>query len=276
MYSFSLSAAIILDGVAYQGADPYGPAISSPIRQVSSNSPASPVYGDINGAAMTCGGDAQPASLTAPVTAGSEISISWGLVSHSSLLSYTHANHCRQWPHNVGPIMTYLGACNGPCETTDPSTIDFFKIDEVSFEPGTHNWVQGQTVYLGLPYNFTLPEDIPTGDYIMRHEIIALRKPLPFGLRGYMLTSSFRQRDERRRSRVLPSVHPDFRGLWLWSYSPRHRKVPRRLQCDRPWSFDRCEQSVRFLALVLILRVTRFTRTRRTLCTPSPAPPWIS
>lgn len=84
--------AIILDGVAYQGADPYGSAISSPIRQVSSNSPASPVYGDINGAAMTCGGDAKPASLTAPVTAGSEISISWGQVSLSIVVDHASSN----------------------------------------------------------------------------------------------------------------------------------------------------------------------------------------
>lgn len=76
----------------------------------------------------------------------------------------------------MGPIITYLGACNGSCESTDPAAVDFFKIDQAGFEPGTKLWVQSQTVYLGLPYTFTLPQDIPSGDFIMRHEIIALRE----------------------------------------------------------------------------------------------------
>lgn len=69
-----------MDGVTYQGPDPYGAAIDSPIRQISSNSPASPVDGDINGPAMTCGGDAKPASMTVPVTAGSNVTINWAQV----------------------------------------------------------------------------------------------------------------------------------------------------------------------------------------------------
>lgn len=98
----------------YQGADPYGSAISSPIRQVSSISPASPVYGDIKGVAMACGGDAKAASMTVPMTAGSDVRIYWG-----------------SWPHNVGPIVTYLGKYDGPCATTDPTKINFFKINQV-------------------------------------------------------------------------------------------------------------------------------------------------
>lgn len=76
----------------------------------------------------------------------------------------------------MGPIITYLGACDEDCATTDPSTINFFKINEADFEPGTKTWVQSETVYLGLPFTFILPEDVPNGDFIMRHEIIALRE----------------------------------------------------------------------------------------------------
>ncbi|KAG8957195.1 hypothetical protein FRC00_004352 [Tulasnella sp. 408] len=155
---------ITLDGVTYQGADPYGPAISSPIRQVSSNSPATPVYGGIKGVAMACGGDAKAASITVPMTAGSEVSIYWG-----------------SWPHNVGPIITYLGKCDGPCSTTDPTKISFFKIHQIDFVPGTHTWVQSQTLYKDLPFNFTLPEDLPNGDFIMRHEVIALHNAMKQG-----------------------------------------------------------------------------------------------
>ncbi|KAG8988367.1 hypothetical protein FRB90_002794 [Tulasnella sp. 427] len=155
---------ITLDGVTYQGADPYGSAIASPIRQVSSNSPASPVYGNINGVAMACGGDAKAASMTVPVTAGSDVSVYWG-----------------SWPHNVGPMMTYLGKCEGSCTTTDPTKINFFKIHQVDFVPGTHTWVQSQTLYKGLPFNFTLPEDLPNGDFIMRHEVIALHNAMNQG-----------------------------------------------------------------------------------------------
>ncbi|KAG8987324.1 hypothetical protein FRB90_003403 [Tulasnella sp. 427] len=155
---------ITLDGVTYQGADPYGSAIASPIRQVSSNSPASPVYGNINGVAMACGGDAKAASMTVPVTAGSDVSVYWG-----------------SWPHNVGPMITYLGKCDGSCATTDPTKINFFKIHQVDFVPGTHTWVQSQTLYKGLPFNFTLPEDLPNGDFIMRHEVIALHNAMNQG-----------------------------------------------------------------------------------------------
>lgn len=78
----------------YQGADPYGSAISSPIRQVSSISPASPVYGDIKGVAMACGGDAKAASMTVPMTAGSDVRIYWGSVSPSLLRSF-------DFPHSI-------------------------------------------------------------------------------------------------------------------------------------------------------------------------------
>jgi hypothetical protein len=156
---------VTLDGKVYKGDRPFTeggsrtPKSGNPIRSIRNNGPAVPAAGKMaNSAAMACGREQIASVFTAPVTAGSKVTIDWG-----------------NWPHNSGPLITYLGKCtNNDCSKTDPTKVNWFKIHEVGFEPGTTKWVQDTVVRLRKPFTFTLPKNVPSGKFLMRHEIIAL------------------------------------------------------------------------------------------------------
>lgn len=76
-----------------------------------------------------------------------------------------------------GPLITYLANCNGDCSTVDKTTLEFFKIDEGglvddSSVPGT--WASDIMINNNNTWTSTIPIDIGPGNYVVRHEIIAL------------------------------------------------------------------------------------------------------
>lgn len=101
------------------------------------------------------------AQLSATVSAGSDIEIQW-----------------TPWPDSHhGPVITYLASCNGDCSTVDKGTLEFFKIDAMgliddSAVPGT--WATDKLIDAGNRWTVTIPQSIAPGNYVMRHEIIAL------------------------------------------------------------------------------------------------------
>ena len=56
-----------------------------------------------------------------------------------------------QWPHNIGPLMTYMASCgNTPCTDFDPSGAKWFKIDELGLKPdGSGDWFQNDIMTAG-------------------------------------------------------------------------------------------------------------------------------
>lgn len=96
--------------------------------------------------------------------------------------------------------MTYLTACKGStADKFDPSGAEWFKIDEQGLKPDSDaNWFLGDvgkwwTILVitcpliralkanGLPVNVALPDNIQSGDYLLRHEIIALHNGVILG-----------------------------------------------------------------------------------------------
>ncbi|OBZ72739.1 putative endo-beta-1,4-glucanase D [Grifola frondosa] len=71
-----------------------------------------------------------------------------------------------------GPLMTYMALCETTCDQYDPTNATWFKIDEAG-KKSDGNWTQ-YDLYEGKSYSITLPPKIPAGDYLIRHEIIAL------------------------------------------------------------------------------------------------------
>lgn len=110
---------------------------------------------------IICHRNGTNAQFSAPVTAGSNIDIQW-----------------TPWPDSHhGPVITYLASCNGDCSTVDKTTLEFFKIDAVgliddSVVPGT--WGTDKLIEAGNRWTVKIPATIATGNYVMRHEIIAL------------------------------------------------------------------------------------------------------
>ena len=95
------------------------------------------------------------------VAAGDTLSIQWNT-----------------WPqvHN-GPMLDYLAPCNGPCETVDKTTLEFFKIDQVGIVDGTKEPpIFGNNIMYNNNYTWRvqIPSFIAPGNYVLRHEPRAL------------------------------------------------------------------------------------------------------
>lgn len=100
---------------------------------------------------MFCGVDATAGGQSPSIGAGSTLTIHWGQ-------GYTDSGD--QWPHNTGPIMTYMAKCDGDCSNANSGTSKFFKISELGIEDG--QWVQAQ-LKNGQPYSVQLPSDLQSG-----------------------------------------------------------------------------------------------------------------
>ncbi|CDO75943.1 Auxilliary Activities Family 9 protein [Trametes cinnabarina] len=157
-------ASVSIDGKAYKGNTPNSNSVQSPIRMIND---VSPVKGTDN-KFLSCGQNAQKAALLADAKPGSKVSFQW--------VSGTGGN----WPHNVGPLLTYMASCGSiGCANIDSANAKWFKIEE----DGLHSdgtWAMN-TIYQGKPAEVQLPSNIAPGEYLIRHEILALHTAMSAG-----------------------------------------------------------------------------------------------
>ncbi|KFZ17508.1 hypothetical protein V502_04551 [Pseudogymnoascus sp. VKM F-4520 (FW-2644)] len=156
---------IIADGVYYVG---YNPSFqwANPIPSVVGWSiPTDLDNGFIAPSAFStsdviCHKVATPGQSTAPITAGSVLTLEW-----------------TPWPvSHHGPVIDYLAPCNGPCASVDKTTLRWFKIDGVGLLSGSNpgNWATDTLIANNNTWTVKIPADIAPGEYVLRHEIIAL------------------------------------------------------------------------------------------------------
>jgi len=148
----------VADGKTYKGGVPSETNPKSPIRAISTINP----YKDPKGTGITCGAGAKNAAVVAPITAGSKLTLQW----------VAHPNQA--WPHEMGPLITYMAKvpAGQTADKFDASKGDFFKVQQTGQEG--KGWALAKQMKLGTNYDVTVPKAIENGDYIMRHEIIAL------------------------------------------------------------------------------------------------------
>ncbi|KAI0697469.1 glycosyl hydrolase family 61-domain-containing protein [Cytidiella melzeri] len=150
---------IAIDGTWYAGNVPNNYAGPSPIRLVDD-------IGPVKGASnpdIICGLNATKAEMVVPANPGSVVSIQWV------------GGAGQNWPHEVGPLMTYLASCgNTPCDQYDPTNAQWFKIDQLGKEADGSTWYMAEIMSNRDAYDVTLPQNIAPGGYLMRHELIAL------------------------------------------------------------------------------------------------------
>lgn len=75
--------------------------------------------------------------------------------------------------------MDYLANCNGPCETVDKASLSWFKIDEsglISPSPQPGTWASDVMIKNNNSWTVAIPSDIAAGNYVLRHETIALHQ----------------------------------------------------------------------------------------------------
>ncbi|RKU40964.1 glycoside hydrolase 61 [Coniochaeta pulveracea] len=157
---------IVINGVSYLGfngaAYPYlpnPPPSIGWITTVTDNGFVSPsAFGDPD---IICHRGATPANGHAVVAAGEKISLQW-------LVPWPDSHH--------GPVLDYLANCNGPCETVDKTSLEFFKIDGAGWVSGGNPglWASDTLIQNNSTWLVQIPPGIAPGNYVLRHEIIAL------------------------------------------------------------------------------------------------------
>ncbi|KAF8839801.1 hypothetical protein BDN67DRAFT_969554 [Paxillus ammoniavirescens] len=151
-------AQVAIDGKVYIGNVPNAQPTPSIVRQIND---VSPVKGASN-PYLNCGQDAQNAALVANANPGSQLNFWW------------KGGDGSDWPHNIGPIMSYMASCGSTtCDQYNSTNAEWFKIEETGLEPGNITWYQ-QNIMNGGPSNVTIPSTLKPGQYLIRHEIIAL------------------------------------------------------------------------------------------------------
>lgn len=81
---------------------------------------------------------------------------------------------------HLGPVLTMMAACNGKCADVnlDSTTLNWFKIDEKAFDPngsgslgqGKGRWGTEDLSANGNQWASTIPAELASGEYLMRHE----------------------------------------------------------------------------------------------------------
>lgn len=85
---------------------------------------------------LSCGPGSYPISgdeskVYAKASPGSAIDVNW------------MSGDGQAWPHNVGPMLTYLAQCDGgDCSTLDGKDAKWFKIEQTGLKDDGSGWVQ--------------------------------------------------------------------------------------------------------------------------------------
>ncbi|KAG6890846.1 Esterase/lipase/thioesterase [Termitomyces sp. T32_za158] len=138
--------------------------VVSRLRNSDASRPASNPITSATDPTIACNDDGSSGALqlTANVVAGSAITAYWNAV----------------WPHNIGPMLTYLAQCPGStCTGVNAETLKWFKIDEAGLISGTvysGTWGSGEMIAQNSSWTTTIPKTVPSGNYLIRFETIAL------------------------------------------------------------------------------------------------------
>jgi len=115
---------------------------------------------------ITCHYNAVPGALHINTTAGDTLNLHWN-----------------EWPKShVGPVLTYLAACNGNCAYAKKEELEWVKIDELAWLNSTDSktlelggtWATDVFIANNFSWVTTIPPVLSSGNYVLRQEIIAL------------------------------------------------------------------------------------------------------
>lgn len=111
---------------------------------------------------IVCHRDGANAKGHATVAAGDKVFVQWNT-----------------WPaSHKGPVIDYLANCgDSGCETVEKTSLKFFKIAEAGLIDGSSTpgvYAADELIDNDLGWMIQIPSDIAPGNYVLRHEIIAL------------------------------------------------------------------------------------------------------
>lgn len=154
-------AKITADGTPYTAYDPSFQYQSPPTQVVEWSCPECldngfvdpTMYTDVT--KIACHKDATAGAKVAKVKAGGSLDIQW-----------------TTWPDShVGPVIDYLAKVDDATAATSKD-LEFFKIDAAGYDNG--QWAATKLIANNNTWSVTIPSNIASGQYVLRHEIIAL------------------------------------------------------------------------------------------------------
>lgn len=95
---------------------------------------------------IACHKNAVNANVSATVAAGGTVKFQW-----------------TAWPHNIGPVLTYVAKCSGDCKDADKTALKFVKIDESGIDLSTQVWASGKLIADGNSWTTTVPKTLAPG-----------------------------------------------------------------------------------------------------------------
>jgi hypothetical protein len=114
--------------------------------------------------AMICHNGASPGAKILDIKAGAEITFGW----------------LDRFFHHPGPIVTYMARCPGSCADVSAHELKFFKIQEHALVPRNAvtiplgPWATEKLTEQSGRWVLNIPSNIAPGEYVIRHEVIAL------------------------------------------------------------------------------------------------------
>ncbi|KAF3165223.1 hypothetical protein TWF225_003571 [Orbilia oligospora] len=151
---------LVIGGQVYAGFDPFYQSSPQGVVQPwdTNNRNTDGPMRLSDGDGIICGRNPSPAQNVAKAPAGSQITFRW---------SRWQSNH-------QGPIITYLADCGGDCRQARGANLQWFKIDEAGLLQQGY-WATDHLIRQGYEWKIQLPQNIKSGQYLMRHEMIALQ-----------------------------------------------------------------------------------------------------
>ncbi|KAK7919967.1 hypothetical protein PG985_007989 [Apiospora marii] len=168
-------SSVTAGGQTFKGFDPtaapFGPQPDSVTWSNGATDNGFVLSSAVNDPDIICHLDAANAKLSVPVAAGESVELTWN-----------------QWlESHKGPVIDYLADCGGDCATVDKTTLKFFKIAEggqLSLGAGggqLGRWADDELIDNGLKWTVEIPASIKPGNYVLRHELIALHEGMQDG-----------------------------------------------------------------------------------------------
>jgi len=108
---------------------------------------------------IICHKEATPGKSSVSVAAGSAMTLQWNT-----------------WPESHhGPVIDYLAMCEGDCTAADKESLSFFKLAATGvIDAAANTWGSDKLIADGNQWTVNIPESLAPGNYVLRHEIIAL------------------------------------------------------------------------------------------------------
>ncbi|KAF9728377.1 hypothetical protein PMIN02_008317 [Paraphaeosphaeria minitans] len=81
------------------------------------------------------------------------------------------------WPvTHKGPVIDYIAACNGDCGAVASTSLSWTKLDQKGWLSGSNpgTWATDNLIAANNTWTITIPSNLASGNYVVRHEIIAL------------------------------------------------------------------------------------------------------